>query len=47
MKLYDKGLIDIKELMIKYLPLASNNGKGKITIENLLLNIAGLPVINK
>jgi len=29
--------------MVDYLPQADNNGKGEITIKNLLLHNAGLP----
>ncbi len=41
MKLYDMGLLSLDELMIKYIPEADNNGKGNITIRNLLLHNSG------
>jgi CubicO group peptidase (beta-lactamase class C family) len=44
MKLYDQGRIALTDLLVKYVPQADNNGKGEITIENLLLHNAGLPV---
>jgi CubicO group peptidase (beta-lactamase class C family) len=43
MKLYDQGRIALTDLLVKYVPQADNNGKGEITIENLLLHNAGLP----
>ncbi len=43
MLLYDKGEIHIDDRVVKYLPEFGNNGKEKITIENLLLHNSGLP----
>ena len=47
MKLYEAGRIGLQDKMVKYIPLADNHGKGEITIENLLLHNAGLPVNEK
>lgn len=43
MKLYDMGLIQLEDKITKWVPEADNNGKGDITIKNLLLHNAGLP----
>ena len=42
MILIDRGLIDPKEKVAKYLPGFANNGKEKITVEHLLLHRGGL-----
>src|SRR5687768_7115786 len=42
MILIDRGLIDPKETVAKYLPGFGNNGKEKITVEHLLLHRGGL-----
>ena len=44
MRLYEEGKIGLDDKMVKYLPQANNNGKDQITIRNLLLHNAGLPV---
>ncbi|EFC44200.1 predicted protein [Naegleria gruberi] len=41
--LYQKGLIGLKDRVIKYYPAFAVNGKSEIMIENLLLHNAGLP----
>jgi CubicO group peptidase (beta-lactamase class C family) len=41
MKLYDQGLINLDDKLIKYVPEADNNGKDAITIKNLLLHNSG------
>lgn len=41
MKLYEQGLLGLDDLWVKYVPEANNNGKGAITIRNLLLHNAG------
>jgi len=43
MLLYDKGLINLDDKVVKYLPQFNNHGKYKITIKNLLLHNSGLP----
>ncbi len=43
MLLYDQGKLDLKEKVSTYLPQFGNNGKEKVTIENLLLHNSGLP----
>ncbi len=41
MKLYEDGLLNLDDKLIKYVPEANNNGKDAITIRNLLLHNAG------
>ncbi|KAG2387597.1 hypothetical protein C9374_001191 [Naegleria lovaniensis] len=41
--LYQKGLIGLKDKVTKYYPNFAVNGKGEITIENLLLHNSGFP----
>src|SRR5687768_11818435 len=42
MILIDRGLIEPKEKVARYLPAFGNNGKEKITVEQLLLHRGGL-----
>ncbi len=42
MLLYDQGKISLNDYVVKYLPEFDNNGKDKITIEQLLLHTSGL-----
>ncbi|KAL9643989.1 hypothetical protein ABK040_005457 [Willaertia magna] len=41
--LYQKGLLNIKQKVVEYFPDFKQNGKGGITIENLLLHNSGFP----
>ncbi len=43
MLLYDRGKLKLEDKAVKYLPQFNNNGKGEITIKNLLLHNSGLP----
>lgn len=43
MILYDQGKVALNDKLIKFVPEANNNGKDKITIQNLLLHNSGLP----
>lgn len=43
MQLYQEGKIDVDEPLAKYLPEFAANGKGGITIRNLLTHYSGLP----
>lgn len=43
MQLYQEGRIDVDEPVAKYLPEFAANGKGGITIRNLLTHYSGLP----
>jgi len=43
MKLYDEGKIDLDDPVAKYIPKFAQNGKGGVTIKNLLLHNSGLP----
>lgn len=47
MLLIDKGLMDLDDKVIKYLPEFNNNGKENITIRNLLLHNSGLAPFKK
>jgi CubicO group peptidase (beta-lactamase class C family) len=40
---YDRGLFDLDDPVIKFIPEFGNNGKDNITIKNLLLHNSGLP----
>jgi CubicO group peptidase (beta-lactamase class C family) len=42
MRLYEQGAIALDDAWVKYVPEASNNGKDKITLRNLLLHNSGL-----
>ncbi len=42
MVLYEKGLINLDDKVTKYIPEFDNNGKGSISIKNLLLHNSGL-----
>lgn len=42
MRLYEEGLMGLDDKIIKWIPEADNNGKGDITVRNLLLHNAGL-----
>ncbi len=43
MILYEQGKLKLSDYVYKYLPEFDNNGKDKITIEQLLLHTSGLP----
>ena len=43
MLLFDKGKLNLDDKVVKFLPQFDNNGKGEITIKNLLLHNSGLP----
>lgn len=43
MKLYDEGKIRLDDPIAKYLPRFAENGKGKVTIKNLLMHNGGFP----
>jgi len=43
MKLYDEGKIQLDDPIAKYLPRFAENGKGKVTIKNLLMHDGGFP----
>lgn len=43
MKLYDEGKLDLYAPVAKYIPQFAENGKGHVTIENLLVHDSGLP----
>lgn len=47
MLLYDDKKLDLDSQVIRYLPDFNNNGKGTITIRNLLLHNSGLPAFKK
>jgi beta-N-acetylhexosaminidase len=40
---YDRGLFDLEDRVVKYIPEFGQNGKGHISIKNLLLHNSGLP----
>ncbi len=43
MRLYDEGKIGLDDPIAKYLPRFAENGKGKVTIKNLLMHDGGFP----
>ena len=43
MKLYDEGKIGLNDPIAKYFPRFAENGKGKVTIKNLLMHDGGFP----
>ncbi len=43
MKLYDEGKLALSAPVAKYIPQFAQNGKGAVTIENLLVHDSGLP----
>lgn len=43
MKLYGEGRLDLNAPVVKYLPQFGQNGKEKVTIENLMVHDSGLP----
>ncbi len=43
MRLYDEGKIRLDDPIVKYLPGFARNGKGKVTIKNLLMHNGGFP----
>jgi CubicO group peptidase (beta-lactamase class C family) len=44
---YDRGLFKLDDRVSKYIPQFAQNGKGDITIRNLLLHNSGLPAYKK
>lgn len=43
MKVYEEGKLDLSALVTKYIPEFDNNGKGDITVTNLLIHNSGIP----
>ena len=43
MKLYEEGKLSLDATIADFIPEAVSNGKGKITVKNLLLHNSGLP----
>ena len=44
---FDRGLFKLDDKVLKYIPQFAQNGKGNITIRNLLLHNSGLPAFKQ